>query len=142
MTLEMCIESCSDQTHAGLSGNECLCASTLDESTMALPFESSDCSNPCPGDASQFCGGDSRLTVYANVQEEEELPQPPPMAGRPQERFVVGTTTVCPSGVAHATGAPVMNGTQLLPVAGAVEKKGPGRGVIAWAVIVGLVMVL
>lgn len=141
MTLEMCIQSCSDTTYAGLSGKSCRCASDLDASTMALPFESSDCSTPCPGDSSQFCGGDARLTVYANVAEEEH-PQPPPMAGPPQERFAVGTTTVCPSGVAQATGGPVMNGTQVIPVAGAVEKKGPGRGVIVWAIAVGFMMVI
>lgn len=142
MTLEMCIESCSDTTYAGLSGNACFCASTLDAETMALPLESSDCSKPCPGDASQFCGGDARLTVYANVADEEQ-PQPPPMAGPPQQRYAVGTTTVCPPGMAMPTGGvPAANGTQFLPEAGAVERKGPGKGVVAWAVMVGLIMVL
>lgn len=67
MTLETCIQAClawsPSFVYAGVNfGTECYCDTALDTSQCRATAE--DCSKPCPGDASQRCGGLWRVNVY------------------------------------------------------------------------------
>ncbi|KAJ3541508.1 hypothetical protein NMY22_g3862 [Coprinellus aureogranulatus] len=65
MTIERCIATCdeADYKYAGLEfGSECYC-----DSVIQLPGEQvddADCAMTCSGDATQTCGGPSRLNIY------------------------------------------------------------------------------
>ena len=62
-----CAEVCTEANYtiAGLNGSKCFCADAL--GAEAVPVVSTSCSLTCPANASQTCGGPSRLTVLASV---------------------------------------------------------------------------
>lgn len=69
MTLDKCADLCaaaatSQQPSAYFGveyGTECYCGSTLGGSSAAA----AECDMKCGGDATQICGGHSRLTLYS-----------------------------------------------------------------------------
>lgn len=62
-----CAAVCAAANHtvAGLNGSKCFCAAAL--GAQAANVVSTSCSLACPANASQTCGGPSRLTVLASV---------------------------------------------------------------------------
>ena len=48
---------------AGMSGNYCYCGNALGSQTVPVVITS--CEGVCPGNSSQLCGGDRRLTILA-----------------------------------------------------------------------------
>ncbi|KAK5663389.1 hypothetical protein OQA88_3817 [Cercophora sp. LCS_1] len=65
MTIESCIGFCETRgfPYAGVEYSvECFCGSTL--APAAAQVASTDCSMPCSGDATQPCGGPSRLNLF------------------------------------------------------------------------------
>ncbi|KAF8850327.1 WSC-domain-containing protein [Acephala macrosclerotiorum] len=64
MTVEKCAAACSGYTWFGVEyGRECYCGDTINTGSVSAP--SSDCSFPCPGDASETCGAGNRLNMYS-----------------------------------------------------------------------------
>lgn len=64
-TVADCIEACkaSDFLYAGLEyGGECWCGNAFAEGSVPAPIE--DCKMTCNDNATEFCGGGSRLNVY------------------------------------------------------------------------------
>ncbi|RAL65885.1 hypothetical protein DID88_005548 [Monilinia fructigena] len=63
MSLESCEASCSGYTYFGTEyGRECYCGNAF--SAGSIPVPNSDCSFPCAGNSSEFCGASGMLTVY------------------------------------------------------------------------------
>lgn len=56
MTPEVCVGLCASNKYAGVYDTSCYCADDLDALTQAIP-DSDQCDVPCPGDASEVCGG-------------------------------------------------------------------------------------
>ncbi|KAK6383381.1 hypothetical protein LTS17_002673 [Exophiala oligosperma] len=76
MTIESCLSFCTSQSLplAGLEyGRECYCASSLPPNTA---LNLTGCSMPCAGDATQTCGGRSRLSVYNDTLLSPPGPKP------------------------------------------------------------------
>ncbi|KAH0433604.1 mixed-linked glucanase [Colletotrichum camelliae] len=111
MTLQKCVDLCTPGKYAGVHQNECFCADELDPSTRA-EAERERCNIPCPGNSTQFCGGNANvspapsrlmylhrraapanylLTVYGRVS--DQTPPPAPPLGDP-EPHVPSTSTV------------------------------------------------
>ncbi|KAI0966839.1 WSC domain-containing protein [Xylaria arbuscula] len=66
MTLESCQAFCSAQgtTYFGTEyGRECYCGNSFQSGSVVA--SASDCSQPCAGNATEFCGNGNRLSVYA-----------------------------------------------------------------------------
>lgn len=68
-TLESCTETCTDLGYGfiGLTGNtqdgaSCYCGNTPNPQAVKAP--SSQCNLPCPGNSSEICGGDYRMSLY------------------------------------------------------------------------------
>ncbi|KAH8839061.1 hypothetical protein MCOR27_010609 [Pyricularia oryzae] len=77
MTAEACINFCTSKgmQFAGTEyHNECYCDSSLP--SAATLVADSECSTACSGDATQSCGGPSRLTVYHSAQPVGPQPNP------------------------------------------------------------------
>ncbi|PVF94002.1 WSC-domain-containing protein [Serendipita vermifera] len=68
MTVQKCIDGCAAAgfSSAGVEyGSECYCGNvTFPPGSSAEP---QDCSMPCRGDASQYCGGSYRILIYARA---------------------------------------------------------------------------
>lgn len=67
MTNEQCVKFCGDKgfSIAGSEyGKECYCANSIPDSAKPIPGVVGDCSMPCAGDDSEFCGGSARLSLY------------------------------------------------------------------------------
>ncbi|KAL8752627.1 MAG: hypothetical protein Q9184_005668, partial [Pyrenodesmia sp. 2 TL-2023] len=63
MTVATCSAFCSSYNFFGIEyRNECFCGSTI--TNNAAKVADGDCSMTCSGNATQFCGGANRLTVY------------------------------------------------------------------------------
>ncbi|KAL3427500.1 endo-1,3(4)-beta-glucanase [Phlyctema vagabunda] len=60
MTPALCVTSCGDFTYAGVYDSQCYCADTLDSETG---ISGETCDVPCPGLATQTCGGLSNTTA-------------------------------------------------------------------------------
>lgn len=60
-----CSQQCVDRGFriAGMSGDYCYCGNALGSQTIRVV--STSCEGTCPGDRSQLCGGDRRLTILA-----------------------------------------------------------------------------
>ncbi|RDW79535.1 hypothetical protein BP6252_04173 [Coleophoma cylindrospora] len=54
MTPTLCVSSCNKHVYAGTYSDQCFCADTLDPGTAV---GGGVCNTPCPGNATQFCGG-------------------------------------------------------------------------------------
>ncbi|KAK4158470.1 putative fungistatic metabolite [Chaetomidium leptoderma] len=64
MTLEACQAFCSAYTYFGVEyARECFCGNTFNTGSVLAP--ATDCSMPCAGSPSQYCGAGNRLSVYA-----------------------------------------------------------------------------
>ncbi|GFP60137.1 WSC domain-containing protein ARB_07867 [Trichoderma asperellum] len=64
MTLESCAAFCKGFTYFGTEyGRECYCGNVLKEGTVKATNQG-DCSFPCAGDDTEFCGAGSRLELY------------------------------------------------------------------------------
>ncbi|KAK0747330.1 WSC domain-containing protein, partial [Apiosordaria backusii] len=64
LTVEACAEICKDFRYFGLeSSSECLCGNEL--GGEAAP--EGQCSQLCPGNPEQWCGGSERMNVYTNT---------------------------------------------------------------------------
>ncbi|KAK3940061.1 glyoxal oxidase-like protein [Diplogelasinospora grovesii] len=77
MTDESCISFCSSKglQYAGTEyAQECYCGSSLAATAVQAP--ESDCSSPCKGNASEPCGGGSRLTLFYSTQPVGPQPNP------------------------------------------------------------------
>ncbi|KIK64395.1 hypothetical protein GYMLUDRAFT_161073 [Collybiopsis luxurians FD-317 M1] len=72
MTVETCVAFCNsvDYIYAGVEFASVLIIITLDcDSTIQLPSvptATSDCDNPCAGNASEICGGSESILIYTN----------------------------------------------------------------------------
>ena len=70
MTIDRCLSVCSNYAYAGVEyGRECWCGNTINfaGNTGAVPGKNvsdADCSTPCPGNSSQFCGNGNRINLY------------------------------------------------------------------------------
>ncbi|CAN8099356.1 unnamed protein product [Discula destructiva] len=70
MTVETCLDFCGGDspggaryTYAGLEySRECWCAQTFN--TLSSKVHDGDCDLVCDGNASQYCGGSMRLSLY------------------------------------------------------------------------------
>ncbi|KAI0555400.1 copper radical oxidase [Xylaria curta] len=66
MTLESCQNFCNTKgtTFFGTEyGRECYCGNKFESGSVSAP--SSDCNQPCAGNALEYCGAGNRLSVYA-----------------------------------------------------------------------------
>lgn len=59
MDVDVCTSECSASgaTYAGLFNTECYCSEILNDATTGTDQATGVCNIPCPGDASQTCGG-------------------------------------------------------------------------------------
>ncbi|KAH0556930.1 hypothetical protein GP486_005282 [Trichoglossum hirsutum] len=67
MTVEKCVNFCAGKgfTFAGLEfTNECYCDNSLPADRAPIPGVLGNCDMACAGDAAEFCGGGSRLSIY------------------------------------------------------------------------------
>ncbi|OKL57192.1 hypothetical protein UA08_07338 [Talaromyces atroroseus] len=63
MTVDACATFCNGATYFGVEYySECYCGETLAADSAKQPV--TDCSYPCSGDSSEFCGGSDRLDLY------------------------------------------------------------------------------
>jgi len=117
MTIDKCAEHCKDYLYFGLEyGRECYCANEI-SSGQAVPEK--ECAMLCPGDATLFCGGGSRLTLYKR----EDCDEPEPSTtGTPEptdtavptetaEPTAPVTTTATATATAEPTATPILDGT-------------------------------
>ncbi|KAL2015668.1 hypothetical protein VTK56DRAFT_5046 [Thermocarpiscus australiensis] len=78
MSVTECETHCTGFDLWGLEyGGECYCGDALAQGSF--PAFSTDCAMPCPGDATQVCGGPNRLSLYGTSTE------PPPFTPYPHE---------------------------------------------------------
>lgn len=64
MTLESCAAFCKGFAYFGTEyGRECYCGNVLKEGSQKATNQD-DCSFPCAGDGTEFCGAGSRLELY------------------------------------------------------------------------------
>ncbi|ESZ98504.1 hypothetical protein SBOR_1166 [Sclerotinia borealis F-4128] len=80
MTLELCEASCIGYTYFGTEyGRECYCGNVFSAGSVSAP--NTDCSFPCAGNSSEFCGASGRLTVYQlNTTLSSTNPPPAPIS--------------------------------------------------------------
>ncbi|OIW32843.1 WSC-domain-containing protein, partial [Coniochaeta ligniaria NRRL 30616] len=67
MTIETCVKYCYGKGYAmsGVEyGQQCYCGNSL-ATTSVWATNQNECSTKCPGNSSQYCGGGSRLNLYA-----------------------------------------------------------------------------
>lgn len=79
MTVEACIAFCVTKgfQYAGVEYyQECYCGETLAPTSHAAL--EADCSYPCTGNASEACGGGSRLSLYYSTSPVGPQPNPGP----------------------------------------------------------------
>ncbi|GKT41139.1 WSC domain-containing protein [Colletotrichum spaethianum] len=70
LTLEVCGAFCQGTKYFGTEyGRECWCGDEFGTGSI-LAVNQKDCSFPCGGDSTQFCGGSNRLNVYMYSPEE------------------------------------------------------------------------
>lgn len=63
-TVTSCVEACSSYKYLGLEyGGECWCGNTLN--SKATQVNLTDCNMACTGNTTEYCGGSSRLNLYA-----------------------------------------------------------------------------
>ena len=69
MTLDSCTLQCTTipDKYAGVWGADCYCSNTFNATDMVLVPDGS-CNVPCPGDASEICGGTVAETTFAKRQ--------------------------------------------------------------------------
>ncbi|KAI0852586.1 glycoside hydrolase family 16 protein [Daldinia vernicosa] len=112
MDSKACVSACAGHKYAGVQGDTCYCADTLEE---ASGVENEQCNTPCPGNGHEVCGGlvnpastqgppshslptnssasapqphhhtsldNILLTVYGNLSNEPAPPAAPAMGGR------------------------------------------------------------
>ncbi|KAL7931905.1 WSC domain-containing protein [Trichoderma chlorosporum] len=70
MTPQVCFSHCTQYKYAGVEyGQECWCGNTLnlaglEDSTPGKNVTVDECSMPCPGNATEYCGAGNRLQLY------------------------------------------------------------------------------
>ena len=80
MTNPLCASHCSSYRYFGTQfSTECYCGSFVHPSTELAVL--SECSMPCGGNASEFCGGPNRLELYMNSDVVGGEPEQPVAAG-------------------------------------------------------------
>ncbi|KAF9875011.1 WSC domain-containing protein [Colletotrichum karsti] len=97
-TVANCIAACSGRknTYAGLEyGGECWCGDSL--GVGAIPAAAADCSMPCSGNSSEYCGGPSRLNLY---KLDGNLPVPTSSVPTGTEPTDTATATATPTSTA------------------------------------------
>ncbi|CAM9986910.1 unnamed protein product [Ectocarpus sp. 6 AP-2014] len=69
MTIEVCQAHCAGSAYFGVQyAFECWCSGTDSVNhPYAIHGESTDCNEPCAGDASETCGGYFAMNVYQNI---------------------------------------------------------------------------
>ncbi|KAH0538563.1 hypothetical protein FGG08_004851 [Glutinoglossum americanum] len=66
LTIHACLAACPGSNYIGAEyGRECWCGSVLDSGSVQAP--AADCNMQCAGNASEVCGGSSRLNLYTSV---------------------------------------------------------------------------
>ncbi|RDW91925.1 hypothetical protein BP5796_01319 [Coleophoma crateriformis] len=80
MTPALCVSSCNKHVYAGTYSDQCFCADTLDPGTGV---GDGVCNTPCPGNATQFCGG---------IDVNSTLPTNSTLFRRQQDRRILLTT--------------------------------------------------
>jgi hypothetical protein len=74
MTVELCAAACVGYTYFGVEyGVQCYCGNSLNAGSVPAP--PSDCSFPCPGNETEFCGAGNRLNVYSDSASVAPPPQ-------------------------------------------------------------------
>ncbi|KAL8830298.1 MAG: hypothetical protein Q9191_001507 [Dirinaria sp. TL-2023a] len=72
MTVEKCAAACVAYSRFGVEyGRECYCGDSLNSGSVMAP--ESDCSFPCPGNATETCGAGNRLDVYRKTDAPGDL---------------------------------------------------------------------
>ncbi|KAK0392393.1 hypothetical protein NLU13_1888 [Sarocladium strictum] len=80
MTNELCAVDCAAYRYFGTQfSTECFCGSFIHPSATSAPLD--DCSMPCGGNTSEFCGGPNRLELYMNTDIVGGEPEQPAAAG-------------------------------------------------------------
>lgn len=66
MTLEACANFCQGYTYFGTEyASECYCGNVFGAGSVEANVQ--DCSMPCAGNSSEYCGAGNRLSVYRAV---------------------------------------------------------------------------
>lgn len=70
MTIELCLSTCYNYKYAGVEyGRECWCSNTLNlvgntGATPAANLTDSSCGFLCPGNATEYCGSSSKMSLF------------------------------------------------------------------------------
>ena len=115
MNLQYCAGNCTGYTYFGAEyGTECYCGNSLAAGSVPATNQA-DCSFPCPGNSSEFCGAGNRLEMYrTNVT----TPTSTATSGSPTA-VGTGSATDLPAGWAYAgcysegSGGRALTGAQL-----------------------------
>ncbi|KFA78018.1 hypothetical protein S40288_05246 [Stachybotrys chartarum IBT 40288] len=114
-TTDSCLSACKQDgfPFAGTEyGRECYCGSVLANHTVPAP--AAECNMPCQGDASDTCGGRSRLNVYVAKELESLEPcgyEPPSNGGSSSSSATEPTVTT--SVVPGTTSVPAVTTTSV-----------------------------
>lgn len=66
MTVETCLQACSEYTYVGLEyGRECWCDNAL-PSSASHSADERECNMPCAGSSLEICGNGNRLSLYTH----------------------------------------------------------------------------
>ncbi|KZT62267.1 WSC-domain-containing protein [Calocera cornea HHB12733] len=134
LTIQGCLSYCASLGFvlAGVeNGDQCYCGNTVDNG--ASP--SDGCDMPCSGDSTNTCGGNYRLTLFANVAgvTSDGLPVPTTAPGDPALTTAVlpiDTLSGSPTAVTTNPAVTTTAGTTTTTPTGAVESS-PGSGTIS-----------
>lgn len=129
MTPEYCVDACQSQRYAAVHADQCLCADFLDPRTRALG-DLGECDIPCPGDASESCGGLLSSDVGGfSVSPLRLVRRVEGQSARPASDYLVSLYGVVGGGQELPKPAPPMGDIG----AGPGGRPGPGSG--GWGVI-------
>ena len=80
MTVEKCLDAAAKFAYAGIEfGRECWYGNTLNSGSTEQPLTAAHCGVVCPGNTNEYCGGSSRLVLYAGPS--PSLPSQPATVG-------------------------------------------------------------
>ncbi|KAM5361283.1 hypothetical protein ACJA88_014524 [Fusarium oxysporum] len=71
MTLDLCAETCQDSNLFGTHDTQCFCGIN---NNGIFPVDIDECDIECPGDDSQFCGGDVTPNRFGRLRKRQNIP--------------------------------------------------------------------